>query len=374
MVKHLKKLKNSISWNAINIPGWQTNRKIVVIESDDWGSIRMPSKEVYFKFVDEGLNLSSTDYNRFDTLESNEDLSRLFDVVRSFKDVYGNHPIITANMVVANPDFKRIRESDFSEYSFEPVTETLKRYPGRDKVISLWKSGKEEGLFHPQYHGREHVNVTRWMEALRNRSRNIMIAFDHETTFSGKGDYNFMEVLDFNHLDDLIFMKESLVEGLDLFEDLFGFRSRSFIPPCYVWDSEIEKSLYFNGIRYIQGLYVQSVPTGTFGNYRKKYHFLGSKNTHGQYYLIRNVFFEPTLYRLSDPVGECLHRISIAFKWHKPAIICTHRINFMGALESRNREKNLKLLNQLLERILKTWPDVEFMTSNELGDTISGEI
>jgi len=23
-----------------NIPGWRTNRKIIVIESDDWGSIR----------------------------------------------------------------------------------------------------------------------------------------------------------------------------------------------------------------------------------------------------------------------------------------------------------------------------------------------
>ena len=30
----------------INIPGWRTNRHIVVIESDDWGSIRMPSCEV----------------------------------------------------------------------------------------------------------------------------------------------------------------------------------------------------------------------------------------------------------------------------------------------------------------------------------------
>lgn len=29
--------------NFSNLPGWRTNRKIVVIESDDWGSIRMPS-------------------------------------------------------------------------------------------------------------------------------------------------------------------------------------------------------------------------------------------------------------------------------------------------------------------------------------------
>ena len=40
-------IKQTITHNLLNIPGWRTKRHIVVIESDDWGSIRMPSKEVY---------------------------------------------------------------------------------------------------------------------------------------------------------------------------------------------------------------------------------------------------------------------------------------------------------------------------------------
>ncbi len=371
MISQINTLKTAISWNAINIPGWRTGRKIVVLESDDWGSIRMPSKEVFSRFIALGLNLSDTEYNRYDTLESNEDLYNLFDVIRSFRDRKGNHPAITANVVVANPDFKKIRESGFSEYFFEPVTETLRRYPGREEVVCLWKSGNEEGVFHPQFHSREHVNVPRWMEALRRRSREMMIAFENETTFSGEGDYNFMEVLDYNSRDDLTLMKESLAEGLDLFENLVGFRSRSFIPPCYAWDGEIEETLWLHGVRYIQGLFVQSVPTGAFGNYGRTIHYLGSKNVYGQYYLIRNAFFEPSLSNRSNPVDECLRRIKIAFKWHKPAVICTHRINFMGELDPLNRELNLNLLRLLLGRILKTWPDVEFMTSDKLGDLIS---
>jgi len=35
----------SIKSHLLNLPGWHTNRKIVVIESDDWGSIRMSSAE-----------------------------------------------------------------------------------------------------------------------------------------------------------------------------------------------------------------------------------------------------------------------------------------------------------------------------------------
>jgi hypothetical protein len=371
MVNPFFSVRSIISRNLINIPGWKTNRKFLVIESDDWGSIRMPSSGIYLDFIKNGFNVTSSDYNRIDTLESNDDLISLFEVLDSYTDRNGNHPVITANVIVGNPDFNRIRQSDFNEYYFESVVETLRQYPQRDKVESLWKNGFSHGLFYPQFHGREHVNVVRWMNALRTRSPEIIFAFNNKTTFSGNGDYNFMEVLDYNTRDDLEMMKESLAEGLDLFKEIFGYKSKSFIPPCYTWDSNVEEVLSDNGVKYIQGLFVQFLPTGSFGNYKKKYHFLGNKNKFGQYFLIRNCFFEPSLSKNSDPVGECLKRINIAFRWNKPAIISSHRINFIGSLVESNRTTNLKLFNELLKSILKSWPDVEFITSDQLGDLIS---
>ena len=128
------------------------------------------------------------------------------------------------------------------------------------------------------------------MSALSGKTPEIMLAFDNETTFSGNGDYNFMEVFDYNAREDLGKMKKSISEGLFLFESLFDFRSKSFIPPCYTWDSGIEETLYLSGVSYIQGLVVQSIPTGTFGRYRKKYHFLGSRNSLGQYFSGEKLF------------------------------------------------------------------------------------
>lgn len=368
----MHRIGSTLARNFINIPGWRTNRRIVIFESDDWGSIRMPSSEVYSKFISRGFDISKSDYNRLDSLECNKDLELLYDVLYSFKDSVGNYPVITANMIVGNPDFEKIKQSDFRDYYYEPVTETLKKYPLSDKVGMLWKEGNDCGIFHPQFHGREHVNIVRWMEALRKKTPEIMTAFENETTFSGIGDYNFMEVLDYNTPDDLVIMRESLADGLALFEKFFGFRSKSFIPPCYTWNSEIEETLYFNGVKYIQGLVIQSIPTGSFGNYEKKYHFLGSRNTFGQYYLLRNCFFEPSLSKTADPVGDCLNRINIAFKWHKPAVVSTHRINFMGSLDGKNRSDNLLRLHELLKRIIEIWPEVEFMTSDQLGDMIAG--
>ena len=50
-----------------------------------------------------------------------------------------------------------------------------------------------------------------------------------------------------------------------------------------------------------------------------------------------------------------------------------HRINFIGILDEKNRKNNLKLFESLLKRIIKLWPDVEFMSSDQLGDLIAEE-
>jgi hypothetical protein len=63
-----------------------------------------------------------------------------------------------------------------------------------------------------------------------------------------------------------------------------------------------------------------------------------------------------------------LNRIETAFRYYKPAIISSHRVNFIGAIVPDNRNKNLMLLKQLLFEIVKKWPDVEFMSSDQLGD------
>jgi len=372
MANPLKRIKSGISRNLLNIPGWRTKRKLVLIESDDWGSIRMPSLDVYSKFVDRGFNVAGSDYNRFDSLESNMDLEMLFEVMQGHKDAVGNPAIITANCVMGNPDFEKIKAAGFNSYHVEPVTQTLKHYPGRDRVEELWKQGNSAGIFRPQFHGREHVNVVRWMKALQEKSAGMMFTFDHGTTFSGDGDYNFMEVLDYNHPDDLVQMKEGLSQGLDMFEQVFGYRSLSFIPPCYTWNSAVEETLHKEGVRYIQGIVTQLIPTGTFGKYKSKMHFLGNRNAYGQRFLIRNAFFEPSLRKMTDPVGEVLKRIEIAFRWNKPALIGSHRINYIGSLDEKNRKENLDLLNELLKRIVKQWPEVEFVSSDTLGDLISG--
>ena len=173
----LSKVKKAISLNIGNILGWNTNRKIVVIESDDWGSIRMPSIQVYNSLLKNSIRVDKDPYCRYDTLATREDLDSLFNLLTSFKDMSGNHPIITANAIMANPYFKKIEESNFESYFFEPFTETLMRYPGCETSYELWKDGIEACIFHPQLHGREHLNINQWLSHLQANNKEMRFAF-----------------------------------------------------------------------------------------------------------------------------------------------------------------------------------------------------
>ena len=99
-------------------------------------------------------------------------------------------------------------------------------------------------------------------------------------------------------------------------------------------------------------------------------HFTGELNKLHQIYLVRNCIFEPSLYPNLDPIESCLKEISTAFKWDKPAIISSHRINYVSGLSVKNRDNGLSNLEKLIKRILKRWPDVEFLSTHELGNLI----
>ena len=74
-----------------------------------------------------------------------------------------------------------------------------------------------------------------------------------------------------------------------------------------------------------------------------------------------------------DWESDCLKRIDLAFKFRKPAVVSTHRLNYMGYLNPKNRSENLMKLKSLLTKIKKYWPEVEFLSSNQLGGLMNKE-
>jgi len=375
----ISSIKKMIARHLINRPGWTTKRKILVIESDDWGSIRMPSAEVYNDLLKHGVPVDKSPYCRYDSLACEKDLELLFELLSGFKDRLGHHPMITANTVVSNPDFDKIRESGFNEYYCEPITETFKKYPEHAGCMELWRSGMSAGIFHPQSHGKEHLNVAYWMKLLQEDIHHFRLAFEHNCWGLSSDVYpdlnrSVQASFDIETGIQLPILEDTIRDGLRLFEEMFGYRSESFIASNFIWSSKLNRALSDEGVRYLQGMKYQVLPLLN-GNRRKMIrHYLGERNEFGQYYLVRNCTFEPSFNDAGlSSVGECLKGITTAFFWNKPAIISSHRVNFVGFLDADNRDRNLRILETVLREILKRWPDVEFMTSDTLGRVIESK-
>ena len=374
-------IKSALRVNASNIPGWRTKRHIVVIESDDWGSVRMSSLENFNRMLKAGLPVDKCHYNLYDALECNDDLIALMETLSKFKDVTGRPPVFTGVNVVANPDFEKVEKNGFSEYKYEPYTQTCKRYSNHDKVQELWKEGVEKRLMIPTFHGREHLNAQRWMRALQSGNNTTIFALNNHVTgipmkgIGGENVPNFQAAFDIDTLDDLEYQKDVISTGLDLFEQIYGFRTKFFVPTNGYFNNTLEKDLFNSGIKYIDTAKRQEEPVGD-GTYRINTRYIGDQNKYGQIYLTRNCFFEPAATGFEVPanydwINYCLKEIEIAFRWHKPATISSHRVNYIGYLHPENRENGLRQLSELLSRMLKRWPDIEFMTSSELGDLIA---
>lgn len=370
-------LIRNIAEKTYNSLGWKTNRKLLVITSDDWGSVRIESVEARDKLKDAGFEMDGNRFNKFDSLESNEDLQQLFTSLRKFKDFKGNHPVITALTNVANPDFDKIREHDFSEYFYEPLSQTLKRYPNHDKVLDLYKQGIAENLFIPEFHGREHVHILRWMKALQSGDQNTRFAFDQKFNALDraqlpKNSKGFTAAFDLDKKDDIIDQNQTVASGLELFEKLFGYRATLFTAPSLLYNVAVENQLAKEGIKVIDVAKMQKMPLGN-DTFKSRLNYFGKKNRFGQHYITRNAVFEPNLTTTESAINSCLKEISNAFKNRQPVIISNHRAAFVGSIDSSNRTSGLKAIEVLFTKILEKWPEVEFISAAQLNTIMQND-
>lgn len=357
---------------------WSTNKKIVVIESDDWGSIRTSNKKAYSSLFDLGYNMSKSPYT-LDALESNDDLLALYEILNSVKDTHGNSACFTANMILANPDFEAIEKNNFSKYIYQTVDKTLDEYKDRDQVRNLWKEGSESNMFFPQLHAREHVRYWDWMNDLKANNTEALETFKFKmcgvprvVSKSGKSyfhpPYIDDEILNKHNVD----LHSLIYEGAKLFKAEFGFASKTTIAPNCGWTKSAEKAWFDNDIKYIQGGFLQEHHNEN--NTKFIPHYLGEKSKTGNMvYLVRNCTFEPSTSINRNYWESTFKQVENAFKNNKPAIISSHRVNFIGAINEKNRKNGLTQLKYLLNKIKDKYSDVIFLNSYQLGEFLTSD-
>jgi hypothetical protein len=359
--------------NLKNAFGWRTNRKIVVFSIDDYGNIRMASKAARDNLKTKGLAIDSNRFDYYDSLETAEDIEALLETLQSVKDKNGNNAVFTAFTNVANINFEAIEQNGFEKYEYESILKSYEKMPSHKSPWKLWKEGIDSNLLVPESHGREHLNVEFFDELLRRKDPELLACIA-ERSFGGFHARPFKNIgytaaFDFENHPNFEKQKDILISGFDLFEEIFGRKAIHFNAPGSHQHHCLETTMFEEGVNFIDTDFIKREHQGK-GVYSNKLALNGSRNKLGQIYFVRNCVFEPLLNPNLDYVGRCLKEIEIAFRHHKPANISSHRVNFAGEIDSRIRLYGLTELKRLLLLIVKRWPDVEFMSTQELGALI----
>lgn len=369
----INNLKKTLSSNLKNLPGWTTKRKIVVFSVDDYGNIRVASEKARHKLQLAGLEgINRTRFDRFDGLDTPDDLTVLFETLTSVKDKNGMPAIFTPYANCANIDFEAVIQNNFDHYRYELLPDTLNRLPGYEGAWQLWQEGIDNKLFVPQFHGREHLNIKLFDELLQSKDP-MLLACIENNSYTGLPLHYYKtifynEAYSFNDFSENEVLAKLLGEGLLAFEKVFGYKASNFNAPGACEHEVLEKTMAAYGISYIDSVVLKNEHQGN-GFYKNKLRYVGKTNQYNQRYLIRNCVFEPT--QAKEAIASCLKEIETAFFWKKPVNISSHRVNFTGVIDEKNRAVGIKSLEKLLKVIVMRWPDVEFMAANELGDLMA---
>lgn len=366
-------LQQFIKDNLKNIYGWKTPRKIVVFSVDDYGNVRVDSPAARQRMNAAGLKVL-TRFDAYDALETTADLQLLYETLDAVKDQHGNPAVFTAFTLPCNINFEAMQENGYREYVSELLPETFSKLRGYENTWATWQEGIRKKFIHPEFHGREHLNLKVFEEKLEQGDPEVLTALANRsyTSISGTG-YStiaYTAAFEFSKLEENQRFAEVIRDGLQAFEQIFGTRAVVFNPPRGNCHPQIYPYLQKGGIQYIDAPLAKKMHLGN-GQYKRSYNYTGKQIADGQTALVRNVVFEPTNDRGIDWVTYALRQVEIAFRWNRPAIISSHRVNFCGHMDPENRKVGLTALRRLLEQITRHWPEVEFLSASELGRLVT---
>jgi hypothetical protein len=362
---------NTFASSIKNRLGPMIDRKFVALCFDDYGNIRLASKEAKAQLERQGLRAANL-FDEYDCLETTDDLSALLEALSSVSDSNGGNAKLTALACPCNVSFDKMRASAFEIYEYELLPSTYSRLGNRYAgATTIWRQAQEAGLVRPEFHGREHVNIRALMRKLKEKSPDIRanIEADSLAMLSNVpgSSTSWTAALGSNDPQEIREYRSIIKDGLNCFKSVFGRIPTVFNSPGGNVSPTLHSFLRDVGFRVIESPFFQwtqgplGIPIPRFNRTRRA-------TPRHPAYTLRNCVFEPTFSRSYDWVDFALIQVRDAFERRKPAIISSHRLNFCGGISEENRKNGIDCLRRLLRSITHMWPDVEFVFLDDLAE------
>jgi hypothetical protein len=328
-------------------------RPIVVIESDDWGRVGLPSLQSLERLQAIGVPIGLSPWD-FYGLESEDDVIRLGDKLSEFRDGDGRPACVTANFVMANADLERMRQENFQAFRWISLDVGFPK-PWRDTLLPAYCRNIDRGLFYPGLHGFTHFNVSAMMKLLteissRGDRMRQLACYGVPYLASLTPECNFALVERQSGVERFLTEadQENWIEaGVSTFTRAFGRRPMTTSAPGYRTNGRTLQIWHRYGFEAAQFVGQSGISA------------LGS-----MVILERNVAFEPALSDAPD-VEKAIEAASRAVECGFPIIVCSHSINYISRFLGYAEEGRC-YLGELLERLLKAFPNLRFASDDDI--------
>jgi len=316
-------------------------RPVLVIESDDWGAGPPDQSGV----LDEILLL-----------------------LAGFSDRDGRPPVMTLGIILATADGSEFRSS--SNYQRKSISAASYR-----PLLDVINKGVEAGVFSVQLHGLEHF----WPPALMTASEGdkAVKAWLKEAPLAATEDLP--SALQSRWVDASVLparplsrrdVKRAAQEEVDAFQSVFSVIPEVAVPPTFVWNRDVEQAWAAAGVGVIV------TPGRRFETRDEKGRpadagapiYNGQPGEKGIIYLVRDVYFEPSLGHSAE---QAVAALESKVRLCRPALFETHRFNFLGTEEEKNRA--LAELERLLRLAVENYPDLAFLSSGKLATILKNQ-
>ncbi len=313
---------------------------VVIFESDDWGA---------------------------GPLDQAAALENLRAILASCKDRTGRSPVITLGIILAIADTKRIRDGGGAEYYSASLLERV-----YDPLREVIHAGGRQGVFALHLHGMEHYWPQALMQAaakdtnIRDWLQSNGIPSTESLPSPLQSRWTDASVLPSRALDKEA-LRSAISDEANLFATCFNARPRVAVATTFVWTEEIETAWASEGIDVVITPGARNTcreATGKPGGVDKRM-VNGELSNSGQLYLVRDVYFEPSLGHLPERLVHDAQRCS---HLGRPCLVEMHRFNFIGPPEKC--ALNFRTLKAALEQLQRALPDMRFLTSLELADAM----
>lgn len=316
---------------------------VLIFESDDWG----PGDEIHAQA-----------------------LRQIMGVMTHYRDKEGRHPVVTLGIVLATADTQKIRDAGMDAYY--RITLDDERCRGVREAID---AGIMEGVYFPQLHGMEHY----WPEAILKAAYMDPAVAGWLTGKTLPCTEALPPALQSRWIDGSILpsrplareaIKKAIAEEVAEFERLFGRLPAVAVPPTFVWTKDVERAWAEQGVKVLitPGRRYEArdrdgklIPAETPI-------YAGEQGPGGIVYMVRDEYFEPAL---GHTAGHVLQALSRKTRCGRATLLEMHRFNFSGTPETGR--KSLEELDKLIQTALSNYPDLVFLSTEQLASAILTE-